>query len=77
MLFDLIDEDGDGIPDKNYRKHFKVIYNGIVEKRDYKNGKMIEKGFNDKSSDTENILFEGDIAIKGKDFFVKYILVKD
>jgi|SRR3989344_534950 len=75
ILFGLID-DGKGIPDKKYGKRFKVTYNGIVKKRAYKDDKMTEKGFSDKISKGKRILLESDIAIKNKDFLVRYTIVK-
>ena len=33
LLFEKLDENGDGIPDKKFGKNFKVIYYGIIKKR--------------------------------------------
>ena len=81
ILFDVIDEDNDGEPDKKYGKSFKVIYNGIILKRNLtKEGSVEETTMQeDTKLDGEEItngtsLLNGP---KGKDYYVKYTILKN
>ena len=82
-LFDLIDKDEDGVPDKKYGKRFKVIYNGIIEKRDLKKGgSLSEAGFTEKtSSNKDSLISPTSISTikspKGEEIFVKSEVLKE
>ena len=77
-LFDLIDENGDGIPDEKFGKYFQVVFYGIIEK-------WVDKephGFvEDFESEKGGIICDATRKINsgedGQSFFVRYkILVK-
>ena len=82
ILFDLIDEDVDGIPDKKFGNKFEVIYYGIIESRNYTVEDIIEKGFEeDIKKLKEKSILESEMEVKSvknkdKEFSVKYILIK-
>jgi hypothetical protein len=80
-LFDLIDENEDGVPDEKFGKKFRAIYNGIIEKRGLKNNEVSEEGFSEKFSyKKEKFLTTGALRVKsgdGKEYLVKYILLKN
>ena len=73
ILFDLIDKDGDGVPDGKYGKNFKVIYQDIFEKMELKN-----KGKSKESLIFDESLTRGSSAIRsstGKELFADYVLL--
>ena len=73
-LFELIDENNDGIPDDKFGKNFKVVYYGIVEEMDID---LDEKGFTDDFEYKKEKLLEDCIGsvtetLKSKSFKIKY-----
>ncbi len=61
ILFEIIDEDEDGIPDEKFGKNFKVVYNGIVTRR---GEKSLEEGFEENFDyDKEKVISIGSSAI--------------
>jgi len=88
-LFDFIDVDNDGEPDKKFGEDFEVIYFGIVEGRDLvnqdwdKEKKIIkEEGFSDKLDKNIKYLYDATTGFDktpnnpNRKFDVKYIVRK-
>ena len=80
-LFDLIGGDKEGISNEKFRKKFKVIYNGAIEKRGPKNKKVFEEVFcEDILITKKKIVSEGGAlgvkSLNGKDYLIKYIILK-
>ena len=75
ILFELIDDDGDGLPDeKIYGKEFRVVFYGIIEKYD-KNGKPV--GFELPHNNLENELIEDNLVLNIESkFFAKYAVIR-
>jgi len=82
-LFDIIDEDEDGIPDKKFGTQFKVIYFGILTKRGFKEGKLKEYGYEDFLKDDlskKNEISHGALSLSPEppenNFLIKYRIFK-
>jgi len=83
ILFESIDENWEGIPDKKFGKEFELIYNGITEGRDWniKEGLKVEGFKEDLKLKKEPITFSG-TPINGtpknpkKSFIVNYLIIK-
>ena len=78
-LFDLIDNDEDGIPEEEFGKNFKVIYNGIIEKRDFKNNKLKDGGFMEEVKYNKKYFITSGFtkvnSLNKNEFLVKYLLL--
>ena len=80
LLFDKLDENQDGEPDKKFGNRFIVIYNGITEKGNWNEKMGLEtRGFKEKIKG-EVILYSGE-NIKGRkygrEFVVNYGVIKN
>lgn len=75
-LFDLLDSDGDGIPDKEFGKKFKVIFYNSFERKDLKqkNKQLSKKIENLKKS--KKYLSHEEQKIEHSDLCVNYLLLK-
>jgi hypothetical protein len=81
-LFDFIDENKDGEPDKKWGENFEVIYNKITESQVWTQEKGLEtSGFEEKFKTTKKIILHSSTKLIGvknpkKEFMVGYILIK-
>ena len=92
VLFDFLDDEDTGKPNKKYGKNFEVIFYGIVENRDLieedwdnENSKIKEKGFSEnlgRLDKNKKFIYSSATEInstpknKNKKFDVKYIVRK-
>lgn len=61
ILFELIDQNNDGLPEEKFGKNFKVVYNGIVTRRDEKG---LEEGFEENFDyDESKVISSSDSSI--------------
>jgi len=83
LLFDSIDENEDGIPDKKFGKEFVLIHYGITEGRGWniKEGVKTE-GFKENLKLKENPILHSGISINktpknpNKKFIINYLITK-
>ena len=80
-LFDVLDDDMTGTPDKKYGNKFEVVYYGVITKREGDVDETVEEGFaDDVSFDDDSLLdylAETNISSvkSGKDFIIEYEVV--
>lgn len=73
VLFNLIDDDEDGIPDALYGREFQIIFYEVVEKFENKN----PQGFKINIALNQSKLIERDIILNIKsEIFAKYAILK-
>jgi hypothetical protein len=73
LLFELIDDDADGLPDDVYGKNFLIVFYGIIE--DLKKNNPI--GFDNYLHGEESKLIEDEMILNVESkFFAKYAVFK-
>ncbi|MEK6910731.1 MAG: hypothetical protein AABW82_03075 [Nanoarchaeota archaeon] len=73
MLFDAIDENEDGLPDKKFGKEFSTIYYGFLDSRDYKNGILTENDNVDNIKEIKKAIIDSAMELNGKQ--IKFITI--